>query len=225
MVDFTDEAERLASETRDMASAAGALIVQSQPSFELAAADLIAIKAKSKELDALRRSMTKPIDEAKEAVMTFFRAPTAFLADAEAKIKRAMLGYQAALERERQLEERRLRAITDKEAERLRRMAEKADAKGHEGKAELLREQADTLPVPIVAMPRPEAQGISTREIWSGEVTDKLELIRAVAAGVAPEGLVMVDMKVLGQMARSLRSTMRYPGVRAVVSSSLAART
>ena len=65
--------------------------------------------------------------------------------------------------------------------------------------------------------------GISMRETWAAEVTDLMQLVRAVAAGTVPINALMANMVFLGQQARSLKQAMRYPGVRAYPHNNLAA--
>lgn len=54
------------------------------------------------------------------------------------------------------------------------------------------------------------------RESWSAEVTSLLDLVKAIAAGKAPLNLVIPNTVALNGLARSLKGTMAYPGVKAV---------
>lgn len=64
-----------------------------------------------------------------------------------------------------------------------------------------------------------KAAGISRREVWSAEVVSIQELVRAVADGKAPITLIQANNTALNGMARSLKSAMAVPGVRAVCQS------
>jgi len=78
--------------------------------YEVAGLELRRVKDAQKRLDELRKSMTRPLDAAKKAIMDFFRAPEDKLAKAEAGIKRAMVTYQDEQERLRREEQRRASA-------------------------------------------------------------------------------------------------------------------
>ena len=226
MIEPTPEAQALAQSAGTLLNAARVFTIGSPLDFELAGAELRAIKEMGAELDAMRKRMTAPLDESKRAIMDFFRAPTSYLTEAEATIKRVMLGYSQEVERERRKAEAKAQEVARKEAERLRRQADAAAAKGREERAEALRMQADTVPVPVVASPPPKAAGISTREVWSAEVVDKMALIKAVAEGRVHAEILLVDMKLAHAQARALKGAMAnaYPGRRAVCTETMAAR-
>jgi hypothetical protein len=89
-------------------------------------------------------------------------------------------------------------------------------------------EQRDPTPiaegavVTMADLPDDRLTGVAFVKTWSAEVVDLKALCRAIADGKAPENLVAADMKVLGQLARALKSAFNVPGCRAV--SSLGAR-
>ena len=69
----------------------------------------------------------------------------------------------------------------------------------------------------------PKVAGIAPRDIWSAEVTDKLLLIKAVAEGKAPADLVDVNQSVANQMARALKTSLCYPGLKPICVKTVAA--
>ena len=80
---------------------------------------------------------------------------------------------------------------------------------------------ADALDQPIVAeniaVAEPElAGGESYREKWCAEVVDLMALVRAVAAGLASPNCLEANMPTLNSMARTLKGTVRIPGVKFV---------
>ena len=184
--------------------------------YEDAAATLQRIKGRSKELDDLRRSLTRPIDETKRRIMALFERPMSLLVNAESAIKRGILGYQREQERLRAEEEARLREQARKEQERLLARSARAEAAGKEEMAEALEDQADMIIAPIVVSDTPRISGLSTRQTWHAEVTDKMALIQAVAAGHVPDVVLIPDMTILNAQARALKTALDYPGVRAV---------
>jgi hypothetical protein len=103
--------------------------------YELAAEELRAIKAKASALDERRKAITGPLDVAKKAVMDLFRGPLDVLAQAEASLKRSMLSYSQ--EQARIAEQARREAESRAAAERARiaeeaRRAEEAAAAARE---------------------------------------------------------------------------------------------
>ena len=69
----------------------------------------------------------------------------------------------------------------------------------------------------------PKTAGISTRELWSAEVTDFLALVNAVAAGQVPLACLLPNQAALNQQARALKQSMTYPGVKAIRTTTVAA--
>lgn len=224
-ITITPEAERQVEQAEALMRQAEHYAVTDAATYNMAGDELKRIKNQAKELDALRVSMTRPLDEAKKKIMDFFRRPAQLLADAESAIKRSMLTYQREEERKRREAEARAQEAARKEQERLRREAAKLEAKGKAEQAAAKIAIAESLPAAVVvAAPAPHVQGISTSTRWSAEVTDLVALARAVGAGEVPAMAIQANTTFLGQQARSLKGQLNYPGVRAVSEESLSAR-
>jgi hypothetical protein len=223
--------DEAATEAQGMEEITAAVLAQAEQ-FEIVtrehyveSADLLKqIKSKQAALDGLRRSMTRPLDEAKSRIMDLFRPAGERLSQAEDTLKDAMIGFTREQERLRQEAERVARLAAEKEAERLRRQAERARARGKDEKAEDLEEQAETVPVPIVPSQSPAVSGVAFRTTWRAEVHDLKALVTACAKGQAPLALLQPNMVVLNTQARSLKKELNIPGVRAVSDEGVAAR-
>lgn len=113
--------------SRQLAQAQG-YVIDSPELFDAAADDLKQVKAQLKTLEEKRKAMTVPLDNAKKAIMDFFRAPTNYLEQAEQLIKGSMLTYQQAEEAKRRAEQARLDELARLERERIRKEAEEAAA-------------------------------------------------------------------------------------------------
>jgi hypothetical protein len=212
------------ADTEKMLAAIGTEVhIATSEDYEDAAATLQRIKSRSKELDDLRRSLTRPLDEAKRRIMDLFERPMVMLTNAEVAIKRGVLTYQREQERVRAEEEARLREQARKEQERLLARSQRASAAGKDEMAEVLEEQASMVPVPIVVSDTPRISGLSTRLTWHAEIVDWTALIRAVAEGHVPEVVLLPNLVVLNAQARALKTALDYPGVRAVSDSVVAA--
>lgn len=194
------------------------------PSAELAGEELRAIKTRAAALEEQRKAITKPMDDAKKAVMDLFRGPVDLLARAEGILKGKLLAYQQ--EEQRKATEARQAAERAAQAERDRLAAEAAQlaAQGRAGEA-MVKEQVASMIVaapPAVAEPVKVA-GVSTRTSVEFEVVDLLALVKAV--GERPEllSLVAVDSVKLRAYVRGLGTACNLPGVRVYEKQSLAA--
>ena len=178
------------------------------------------IKAKAKELDTLRKSMTAPIDLAKKRIMELFSDPMDRLATAESCLKRGILSYQQESERKRMEEETRLQEMARKEEERKRRVweerAAKAEAAGKDEKAEELRQQKEDVFIlpPIIPSQVEKVAGIQTRAIWKFEIKD---------ANLIPREYMIPNEKMLGEVTRATKGTLQIPGIRIYSEETIAA--
>lgn len=228
-------------------------VIDSHTMFELASDDLKQIKALQKEVEEKRTGITGPLNQAVKAVNDLFRSPKEFLDKAEASLKRAMVTWsneqerlaaiaRAEAEAVARAERERLAELERKQIEAARKAQEEAQAAAVAGdreaadramaEAELAQQQAavTAMTAQVVTMaPTIEAPakvtGISGRMTYSAEVTNLMELIKAVASGLAPIEALQADTKFLGAQARAFkRAGQLYPGVMAVAERSIAAR-
>lgn len=195
-------------------------------SYAAAAGELTKVKAALKRIDEDRKELTKPLDEEKRRVMDYVRPFTTALESAEVKFKTALIAYDNEQERKRQLAEAEEAERLRKQQDALEKRAEKAEASGKTEKAEALREQAATavFAAPVAAAAAPKVSGISTRKTYSVDVTNLLELVKAVAEGRAPLKYITADLKVLNGIAGALKEDYDVPGTKLVVGSSMSAR-
>ena len=200
-------------------SAVNSMAITSQADHEHAASELKEIKQRAADMEAVRKSLVAPLNEAHARIQELFRQPLKYLADAERIIKTKMVDYlQAEQRKAREIaaaEEARLRKLAEQRAERAEKRGDADAAAGH-------RVTAEMTVVPVAAPPT--VAGISTRSIWRAEVTNIKELCRAIADGLVPVSLVTVNQTEANRMASALKDTMKVPGLRSVESTSVAAR-
>ncbi|AOJ69362.1 hypothetical protein [Burkholderia savannae] len=238
---------------------AKAYTIDSADMRDLAARELTKIKGLQKDVEAKRKGITQPIDAAKKAVMDLFRAPTDYLEQAEALLKKAIQGYDREQERLRIAEQARLEeaarqerarleqeaaareAAAQAEAQAIQRQAEQAAAAGdvesaarlnaeaesrvEQGAAEVatLQTTATLVTAPVVAAPVRTA-GVSTRKVWKAEVSDKLALIRYVAAHPEYVDLLDANMPAVNKIALALKKNCPLDGVHVFEDDVIAAR-
>lgn len=116
------------------------------------------------------------------------------------------------------LERERVAREAAQKAEQDRLLAEAAHLSetGQQAEAEKVLDQAVAVEAPPVIMPSsvPKVAGASTRQNWKFEVTDLKALVEAVAAGKVPLNAIRPDDTFLGQMARAMKGSMKWPGVK-----------
>ncbi|MBT9143618.1 MAG: hypothetical protein DDT29_02026 [Dehalococcoidia bacterium] len=219
MVIITAEARRLEEAAEQHLVVAQAIAVYNADDYQSASKVLKAIKSHLKEVEDLRKGMTKPLDAAKAKIMAFFKPVTESLTNAETRTKKAMLAWQAEEEQKRLEEERRLQALARKEQERLDRLAaeraQRWEDKGQLEKAEQIRDSVPVIPVPIVVREAPKAEGISTRAIWK---------FRIVSGEKIPREYLIPNEKMLGDFARATKGTIAIPGIEFYAEEILASR-
>ena len=170
-------------------------------------------KAK-KELISARDSLIGPFVEAR-----------ALLAESAGSYERR---ERERVEAERVAAEKKAREEADERARAQQAAAEaaalEAEKAGDAALAERLIEkavEAETAPAFVAPLtpfqPRmSKVAGVSTRENWKAEVTDKMALIRFVAEHPEWAAVVEPSMTTLNQLARTAKGTLTLPGVRAV---------
>lgn len=240
----------LAQGTLAMLAGEGAVTIKidDEAAYAAAADELSKIKAVSKKIDEDRKALTKPLDDEKSRVMEYVKPFTTKLASVESALKVALLAYQEEQQRKQKLAEAEAAERNRKQSEALERRAEKAQESGKIEKADELRSQAATqvfsAPAPVAAV-APKVAGLSTRKTYSAEVTSLPELATAavarhlveLAAGdgnkllqhltsLAFKGVplkaITADARFLGQQATAQKEDLDYPGVKLVISSSIA---
>lgn len=193
--------------------------------FEIAADELRAIKAKKDSLGDQRMTITRPLDAAKAAVMALFKPPIELLEQAEGILKGKMLAYQRAEQekaREAQLVAER---AAQAERDRLNAEAEKLAAEGRSGEAAVKQQVAQMVVAPPPAVAAPAAvKGISTSTTVDFEVADLLALVKHVAAHPELINLISADTVKVRAYVRGLGLACNLPGVRVFEKQTLAAR-
>lgn len=211
------QAERTAAE-QFLATAQATAITNAQQN-EAAGAYLKEIKAKAKEIEAVRVSFVKPLNDQVKVINDWFKRPLDILSQAEAAVKRVMLAWDQAERKRVAEEEARLREEARKreEAERakLEKRASKAEASGKEEKAEELRQQAAmvSVPAPVLAPP-PRASGVQVRKSWDFEITDP---------ALVPREYLEINEVKIRKVVLALKGDTSIPGIRVFEKESVAA--
>ena len=215
----------LVQETSNALTVAKEFRVTSEQHYIESADRLKAIKALSKKLDETFDQHIKRAFDAHRALVAEKKMHQQPLLDAEGYVKRAVLGYQQEQERIRRVAEAKAQEEARKERERLEAQAAKAAEKGKAEKAQALQAAAAAVVAPIIAPTTPKIAGLSTRITYRAEVVGKLELVKAVVAGLVPLNALDANMTFLNNQARILKEDLIYPGVRVVQESGISSRS
>jgi hypothetical protein len=170
-----------------------------------AAGWLKSIKGFLKAIEDARTRITKPLNDSLREVNAQAKEAARPFLESEAKIKRAMIAYSDEQDRIRAAEQRRANEAAEKERLRLQEIADRAAAKGQEGKAEIFAERAQAVVAPVAQRAAPKVEGVSIPKVWQYEITDE-DLI--------PREYLVVDEVKLRKVVMALKSQTNIPGVR-----------
>lgn len=222
------------------------LIIDSPEMLQFASDQLKITKEFIKAGDEKRKNITRPMDEAKKNVMSFFNEGLEPFAKIKTMIEGKMLTYTSeqetirkAAEEKARKEQEELQRKADAEAAEKKRVADEAeaeakksgDADAMEAAAELqddaddaadTAEAASMAPAPVVE--KQTVKGSNVRKTYAAEVTDLMALAKGVVAGTVPITCIKADQTALNGMARAMKEAMKYPGVRLVTKRSVASR-
>ena len=207
------EAQQAKAEAEVILSVSQAFAVSSAEDFTAANDELIAIKKKMREIEAKRKELKEPILEAGRKVDELFKPALAVLAAAEDAIKKQMISWQREQERIRREAEEAAR----KEIEKAERARIKAMEKGDVEKVAKAEERVASVAATVAAAPEiPKAKGFSITTLWSANVVDFMALVKSVATGKQPIGLLLPNQAALDDLAKAHKENLSVPGVLAV---------
>jgi hypothetical protein len=217
------QAEKEIAPVASQASAIAAAI-KDQGTYEGAARYLQTIKAARKRVAEILDPFVQAAHGAWKKAVAERSKYDSPLDEAENIVKPAMSKWWSAEQDRIESERRRLEAEAKKrEEDRMLAEAEAAAAAGDHASAESILEQPVNVSPPVIPA-TPKVSGISMREEWKCEVSNLVELVKAVAAGKVPMGAIQANIVFLGQQARSLKGEMKYAGVRVWSQKNVAAR-
>lgn len=228
----TDQTDEISKQALVVLEDARGLAIKSQEGYDGAGSLLQNIKSRVKSIDSIRKSIVKPLDEARAKVQDLFRPILEHYEEAEKIVKKGMLIYADEQERIRKAEEDKLQKEAEKKrqeaeakAEEARKQAEEAQRKAEEArkagdeeaarkaeaeaakqeaKAEKQEEKASQVVAPTLAPRVEQAKGVHFTEKWSAEVVDFEKL---------PNEYKLPDMPKLNKVAQAMKGALNVPGV------------
>ena len=217
--------QEIQSEVPALLEREATIVVKDSETYTTAATEMKGGKAMIKKIKDFFKPLKSKANEAHKAITQKERETLAPVEEFCKKIQGKMIAFQSEQDRIRREEEARIREEQRKREEEAK-IAEAAEAEAA-GDVELA-EQIIMEPVAVapVVVPKktPDVQGVSYRETWKAEVVDALALVKFVADNPTWAHLITVNTRELNNLARSQKTAMKIPGVRAYAEKSIATR-
>jgi hypothetical protein len=186
------------------------IVVRSGEDYEKAGALLKTVKTMARELDDYRKTITRPIDMAKEAVMSMFRGPIEKLKSAELKLKNGMKDWKdrekAKVEKKQRELEEKAREEEEAERKRIERQQKYHEEKGNKKEAKARKQAAKQVhvPVPVVRKEDVKAEGVQEALHWNFRIID---------ADLLPREFLKPDESKIREVVNETRGSIKIPGV------------
>ena len=181
------------------------LVVVSAEHYRQISAELVTAKTIDRRIEETRLEMTRPLDQSKANIKSFFDTlrlrPRALIQ----KFTYALDRYDAEQRRIADEARRQAEETARKAREFEERRAARAVERGDFDTAEKANQAAATVQAPVIAAKIPEVKGVATIEVWKYEVTD---------ASLLPREYLKPDEVAIGAMVRAKKGDTTIPGVR-----------
>lgn len=175
-------------------------LIESNTTYLLASNELITLKEKRAMVEEHYAEMKQSAHSTWKLIVSKEKSYTDKIDLFVALLKKKMLAFTQRIEAERREREAALQREADAKAEterkRLEKNAKANEKRGNEMNAEMYREAAANCAAPVIvlASAAPKAAGISTREVWKAEITNKQAFIAAAAADVELARFITIDV-------------------------------
>jgi len=184
--------------------------VKGNADVQIAKDNIILLRTKAKEIEAIRLISTKPLDDMKKAIKGEYDKPINILNTALKVYNDKMTTWLDAEAKKAWEESRKLQAKADesarKEKEKLEAKAKKLDEKGKPERADALREQKEEIvpEVPVVNSAPELPKGSYWKEVWTFRIIDATKI---------PRDYLIPNEKMLGQVAMATKGTIIVGGI------------
>jgi hypothetical protein len=214
----TPEVKRNQAESLVLFREAQLAVVESQETYDAGAEAAQKIRRIRKFFDGLLNPLIRAQAYAHRVALQAKKDVDKPLCDAELIWKQKLTGYEV---KQRQIEEETRRRKDAEHEQRQREMAEAmaADAKAKgatKGEQAAIVEEVVSEPPPPVVSTFTRSTAVSSRETWTGEVTNFMELVKAVAAKKVGLNVLKVNQSALNGLATANKNQLSVPGVKAV---------
>jgi hypothetical protein len=188
--------------------------INDENDYVAAAELLLDVTKRKKELEELRKNITRPLDDSKKKVMDLFRPAVVRMEGAEVALKGAIRQYQIEQEQKRADQEMLLRREYD---QKVKEVVEESNKFFEQGQISQANEALATIPpVPVVIASPKASAPVSTRKTWKAiapRTPDELINFLLYVANTGMWNLIEVNQQALNDLARASRGTVKVPGV------------
>jgi vacuolar-type H+-ATPase subunit I/STV1 len=199
-----------------LVESANSVIIKDIDDYRYAQITMREIKDRIRELTDTRMAQTRPLDESKAKIISFFSGPLEKLEKAKNYLNNIMVRFAEEEESKRREEERRLQEEAKKRAEEeALGQALEAEAAGENQEAEQIISEPVYVPSIKIASEIPKSKESHLREIWDCDAFDLNLTVKAIAEGKAPIESVQYNITFLNAQARAYKSALNIPGTKA----------
>ena len=197
-------------------SAARAAKITSEEQYHAAAQLLVAIKNGLKGWLELMEPIRETQHTAWKTTCATIKKVTDPWRQAEDLVIDEMAKWEVLRQERHKAEQEALNAQVQKEAED--HVITQAAALAEQGRPEVAEALLAQGPIvaPVVVPTPPRADGLTQVKRWTAQVTDLMALVREIAAGRQPLSFIEPNLPALNLQAKSLKTELRIPGVKAV---------
>jgi hypothetical protein len=210
--EITADDKKIVQEAVELATSYQTYVITTDEQLQETAEALARIKGAFNRAEEARKKITGPIDQAKKAVMDFFRPAVDRLTQAEVILKNATRAYLEKKEIERREAQKKAdeerKKQEDAERKRLEEQAEQAALLGDTESAQQFDAQKEQVFVPAPPVPpsvaMPKIPGLNQRKKWKA---------RVVNFAILPDAYKLPDQTKLDGYATATHGNPPIPGV------------
>lgn len=173
------------------------------------------LQASEKELSKLFTDTKQSIDAVKKPILAAEKEDLGAIKTAKDALSSIVLAYNREQDRLHQIAVREAQEAARKAAEE-QRIADAiaAEQAGEKEEAEHILNEKPMLPPAVIVQKAPgKSAGEVGRVTWSAQVTNLMDLVKAVAAGTVPIQAVQANQPFLNTQATQFNLGLNYPGV------------
>ncbi len=204
-MELTAAQQAIVEQAEEVSALATTFKISTQQEYDQAGEYRKNIKGAIKQIEELRFSFTRPLDQLKKKWMDFFNVPLTKLANGDGVLERGRLSFAREQERIRQEAERKLQAEAEKKRLAAEKKAAEARAAGDETKAEKYEEKAAAVVAPVLAPMVEKTTGIGSVKRWKFEITNE---------SIIPRRYLQPNLVQIGKEVRASGDLLNIPGVR-----------
>jgi len=190
-------------ETEALEIKASLFIITNNKEYNEASNLLNTIRKKIKKIEEYRKSITDPINQQLKRIKEFFDTPINKLKKADNIIVSAMQKFQEEERKRIEIINRKLLEEQEKQKKKLEEKAKKLEEKGKLELAQKIKKDIQNIVAPVITV-ETKAKGTYEVEIWKFRVVDFEKI---------PREYLIVNEKMLNEIARQTKGTKNIPGI------------